>query len=55
MKKALRFIWWLAVAIVCLDLTFFCMWVISGQKPADPYFAGALTVKTIQWLTYQKN
>lgn len=33
--------------ILFADFLFFCLWVVSGQHPADGFYAGAMTAKII--------
>lgn len=38
---------WVAIALLALDLLCFLAWAVSGQTPTDGFFLGTLTAHAI--------
>lgn len=48
MKNTLQTIAVIALAIILLDAVCFTAWVASNQRPADGFYAGAITANILK-------
>lgn len=48
MKNTLQTIVGIALAIIMLDAICFTAWVASNQRPADGFYAGAITANILK-------